>query len=462
MISEVYGFNLIDSGTLAGGDPNNDAGLAIAVEIFNPFDDEINVANYRISCGADDFDLPGNATIAGKERIVLYTYSGCVDDGGRRTATFSDFGFQPSGAGWHQEDKLAGFLNGSITLYREVEGHKIPVDKVDSSDIGFSPASDRTPEVRQLGARDDNPDRRRVMVAKMLQKTPTALNEHTLGSPNGLNVGDIDVLQQNDLVIDHAGLQRLGDLSKILVVGAKVEDTAPPSDSTSLPQALAVVHNNVALKMTRGRFQFLATTVNTDARYPDVPFGTLLPEFFETLSPEPIYSRIYGRININTASDKVLKCLPFPEQIHLDRGVVNVNRSDVAKYILDYRNVEGVYVLGRDKPNGVSNNIAGLRAQNVQKCYMTPGEVAIPLADYTNHVMTTQWGIPLTTLTTYPEYIKARDTLYHSIANLVTVNSDVFAVNIWVSGVQYVAILDRSNVTAPTHLPAVLMFAEVK
>jgi len=136
---------------------------------------------------------------------------------------------------------------------------------------------------------------------------------------------------------------------------------------------------------------------------------------------------------------------------------------------------------GPDYTARVHAEIPNLRAASATKCFLTPGEIAIPLADYADELI--RQSKPAYTSYTLEQlqgidgYWEARNSLYRHVSNLITVNSDVFAANIVIMLVDddepdedkklkgkwhYITVLDRGNITAPEHLPAVLMFAEVK
>jgi hypothetical protein len=102
--------------------------------------------------------------------------------------------------------------------------------------------------------------------------------------------------------------------------------------------------------------------------------------------------------------------------------------------------------------------------------------VAIPLADYANRLMgwTNYSGQPPALpgglrITQHKDYIKARDSLWRAVSNLLTVRSDVFAANLYVQmgnprkfSWNYIVVVDRSNCNAPGDQPAVILFTEVR
>ncbi len=228
--------------------------------------------------------------------------------------------------------------------------------------------------------------------------------------------------------------------------------------------------------------------------------GCLLSEFF-TLIPSdvarPVASpgwsgswaqsqQVYGRINVNTAPFEVLKRLPYPATIvHPVTGAaLTVDPSVAAAYIQAYRDRTALpgtrdYSARRADPNGA--RVAGLRAGSDVACILTPDEVAVPLADYANHLM--GWDNytaaapsgPSGPLDQYARYVLARDAIWRPISNLITVNTDVAIANVCVqlgtptasqpqgkARWYYIIALDRSNCVTPADLPAVILFSEVK
>ncbi|MHC4561989.1 MAG: golvesin C-terminal-like domain-containing protein [Planctomycetota bacterium] len=112
--------------------------------------------------------------------------------------------------------------------------------------------------------------------------------------------------------------------------------------------------------------------------------------------------------------------------------------------------------------------------------FLTPGELAIPLAKYAEDLLLKmEFGDPPHTaeqkkqLRRSAYFLPARDSLYKAVANVVTVNSDTFAVNVEMQATggrtrHYVAVVDRSNCrrepgTNDTVVPPVLLLlTEVK
>jgi len=220
--------------------------------------------------------------------------------------------------------------------------------------------------------------------------------------------------------------------------------------------------------------------------YPDVPAGAMLSEFFCFIPPDntrideapPLkYSRIYGRININTAPKAVLARLPFDLTVTIP-GLTDptLTASDAADYIIAYRDKNDI---GSMLYKTTGRNVSGVTNLSNAHGFMAAGEVGVPLVDYVNQAyLVANPTKTIDNLERIGEYINARNKLYRSISNLITVNSDVYAVYIYVkaneegaagtadakSGCEwrYIAVVDRSNCRDADDTPAVLLFSELK
>jgi len=130
----------------------------------------------------------------------------------------------------------------------------------------------------------------------------------------------------------------------------------------------------------------------------------------------------------------------------------------------------------------------GLRLVAPQaRCFLTPDEVAIPLADYANHLMGwSNYAAAVPSGASGPldqyagsdpryQYVFQRDAIWRSISNLITVNTDVAVANVCVqlgastasqpkgkARWHYIVALDRSNCVTSADTPAVILFSEVK
>jgi len=185
-------------------------------------------------------------------------------------------------------------------------------------------------------------------------------------------------------------------------------------------------------------------------------------------------TRIYGRININTATKEVLERLPFDLNITIT-GVTTqptLTATEAAEYIVAYRDkTDDIPGILYDTDGRIStSDITGL---SETKGFMAVGEVAIPLIDYLNKAyLDANSSLTPEQLEQRADYLDARNKLYSSISNLISVNSDTYVVNIAIelrepggtTAIQtwyYVAVIDRSNCVAADDTPAVLLFSQV-
>ncbi len=341
------------------------------------------------------------------------------------------------------------------------------------------------------------------------------VTDHKLRIANGLLATDIEFTWQGFTppIRLRAGLTDLSDLADIYICGP-----TPEPGGEAFPQALYAYR--LGQEPSRGRVNFTGAVDASSSKYPDVPWGTVLSEIFEVLQPDPTRpdassgTRIYGRININTATREVLRQLPLTKYLVLngtdwfldlnDNGsqntavaidvgltfslspvIINEPTVDVEKiidYILGYRDMVALTSEVPPGPNyadrpTLSPTLTGLRGASPIKGFLTPGEIAIPLAQYIADRLRDPANLTSGDFRDFKKwsgYLETRDSLYKAISNLITVKSDVFAANIVVQlrdgedptavkrTWKYLAVIDRSNCREGGHLPAVLLFTEIE
>ena len=240
------------------------------------------------------------------------------------------------------------------------------------------------------------------------------------------------------------------------------------------------------------------TAAYVSGYYPDVPSGCLLGEFMDTLQPDPTRTdewRHYGKINVNTApsvfngtppaTSNVLASLPWPTSLSNLPGVTAATIQGAAvEFVLAYRDgrkaTYGTYTADYTS-RATATGIPGLRGTSSFKGYLTPSEVAIPLADLATqfyiqaNVYPANTSIPAksTDFTQQSTYVALRDAMYRAISNVIAVRSDTFRANVYVelrdsSGTRtrqnwrYLTVIDRSNCRKASDRPAVVLFTEVK
>jgi len=445
-----------------------DSEYVYAIEVFNPTDASIDLrvaddTRYalRLRPGSTtDFPFPAGSVLGPGERVVVFSGQILDGAGGKRSVTSSDLGIPAvTVLSWPDLDFSGGHW---VELVRLLPGEEIPTDRVLGSDFGYS-VDHKESDAGQLsnGQRDDDTARDRVAVAgseAMFRRTPANLTDHKLGAPNSVAAGDLSNVWEGFPIERHFPQptpRDIGDLAKVYAVG-------PEKGGESLPEQLEFYKD----KVSRGKPDVRGTVPAVPDKYPDIPWASALAEVFELLQadntrPDPDdptkYYRYYGKLNINTANAATLEALPWPTGTGANVGLV-------VQYVLAYRDKTAGprdYSAGR----AVASSIPGLRAGSDFGGFLTPGEIAIPLVDYLND------GNPPGPLAqTSAGYLDARDSLYRAVSNLITVNSDVFAVSILVrlqasTGIpqdwHYVAVIDRSNCRQSGQMPAVLLFSQV-
>jgi len=291
-------------------------------------------------------------------------------------------------------------------------------------------------------------------------------------------------------------LPSLADLCNIYLTGP-IRDFTTNTDEAFTTGILQTTRSKVFLdRPDRGRMPTanpvppttnnLADMVDSapSGIYPDVPPGYLFHEFFtRTPSHQARVNekkRVYGLVNINTMGlpknanvNSAAWWLPWPTEspsgslagntgnrLSLGRNGRAYNRATAISYIKQYRDM-----IDDCKDREGWTEIPGLRstAGSDVAGFLTPGEVAIPLAKYMDTIL---GGDP----TKDADYVRARNCLFGYISDCLSTRSDVYACYITVqhgSAPQgrrwrYVAVIDRSNVIKPTDKPALLMLTPIR
>ncbi|MGC9454197.1 MAG: hypothetical protein ACP5HU_04980 [Phycisphaerae bacterium] len=517
VITEAYAYyweEIDGSGNTVG------KGEAYAIELMNPTDATLPVGRWNYFFGdieGDGVQMPEKVYLRRNERMVIYAVDGDIpdDSGGSpssREAQPGDFGFKPeglhSGVYWYNAsddiDALRLTNDGRIDIWREAEGRRIPLDSISAEDINFNPPPVGAPpdEVCQIreGLRDDDWQRRRMTVAwdpviraEYDSDSEANRKDHSLGERNELTNMELADTHWNNQVFEgfyiyrresgdyvqnhQAALDRLGEITRVYITGpAEIE-----GDYVDFPHAV----RSYSRWKSRGRADFFGA-VNTDTEaYPDVPWVAMVQEVIDLGRPGLVLPaeqddagrwRMGGRINVNTAPQALL------EQLWSNGDRVpgtsfeleTQDRRRLAERIISYRdepmNREGggatAFLTIPDLRGHDDSTIPG---------FMTPGEIAIPILRFGEWYLA-QRGIDERDAV----YHEAREWFYRSISNLVSVNSDAYAVNIVVqlqprprqgdehdfenprNRWNYLAIIDRSTCYGPGSLPAVRLFTEIK
>ncbi|MCK4601985.1 MAG: lamin tail domain-containing protein, partial [Phycisphaerae bacterium] len=476
----VYGLvpQLVITEAYANHQPESEDGKkdhvwGYAIELMNTTDAAINLSSYKLLGVTGEPTLPDYSLDPGA-KAVLYDWG--KGAGASVAVDQTAVGFPaslslpvPLPANWKQVSGLDFSGGNTITLVRVVGSENVPIDQVGAGDIGYS-CSDKQIDIAETKdiRRDDDSNRCRYNVAAYSDPT----NTHALGLANGLTASDLSDVREGFPIKKKAGtgIENLGELLDVYATG-------PIKGGDAFPQGLKDFKDSIS----RGRPDIRGEVSASASDYPDVPWATLLSELFEVVPPDTTRTdeptRIYGRININTATKEVLEKLPFPtEDTFTVKGSdITFDAAVAADYILAYRdkkNISGGPQYETDN-RSTASGIANLRAVSDSdiKGFLAAGEVAIPLADYAHKLMEDA-GLTLANAQKDQNYLEVRDATYRSISNLIAVNSDIFAANIAIQlrdedntikqTWYYLAVIDRSNCGNADNTPAVLLFCEVK
>jgi len=507
VITEAYAKNIPDSGAGAGN-PVDDWVYGCAIELMNPTDHSISLSDYKLIVmtstppASHIYDLaPGKSIPPNGGKLVIYNFQ----EGHMNEVTRTEL-FGTSPINWYQNNHLdfTQYDYVRIKIARDVNGYLVPIDEVWKADLNYNvldPTLDG-PEEKDI-RRDDDLVRARYNAAEYKLESG---NGNRLGKDNNLLADDPDLKIKALFSVpipanpNGAGIADLGELMQIYLTGPYDEGAStrrdPYQELESFPRRLAKLRKDGILPDTpaRGRFDLHPDDVSylhyTPGIYPDVPAAALLGELFTLVPPDDtradedpdMHSRVYGKININTATAEVLKQLPWPD------WVSDQQKDDLVKYILAYRDRQNLdlvlpdgprYAPGRAHKSGAGINELRNQSGSDINGFLTPGEIAIPLADYANKLAgwldyndTPQSDPAILDIVQDRDYIRQRDSLYTAISNLITVNSDTYAANIRVqigddpaekdNVWYYITVIDRSNCRKPEDTPAVLLFSEVK
>ena len=513
--------------------------LSGAVELYNPpasaNGTTRNLAGYQLRFTTDATEnvstitLP-SVTVSPGQRVVVFsarkntagTWNTATLTEGGLPSTTADPGCRLGGtttATCHTN--ALNFTNGGLAgqaptwmlRLTPVADPQYTLDSINGTDLGYN-TMDNTrattvncnPSVTRMYYRDWTPAHQRYMNPNYL-----TLGASGCGVTNmGLALPTIDSnLASSGLRLGPYPVNDLGDLMSIPWAAACVRTGTWQGKATltsfgTMMQNTALASNNMygTTLSGRGRLDPLPTNVNyggyapaIGTKYPDVPAACLFTDFFTNpVDTTRDGSQQYGKINVNTAPQKVLAqlplggTLPFPTAYTGNAAVVATS-TDAVNCIIAYRDkssatvttAKGSKVINFSTRSTVAGmNIAGLRNTNALGSstsntvgFLSEGEVAIPLAMYCHTMLTDAFsngGDTLMTLATHPDYIYARDYLYRSISNMITVRSDVYAINIRVQLGKgnnvptwyYVAVVDRSNCRTLSDMPRVLLFTQVK
>ncbi len=388
---------------ISEADANNSTSNEFAIELYNPFDIDIPLGNFRLELRRQTGDIVSTINLAGYgiadgSRFV-------VTNGSTASNGFGVAGLMGTGGG--KEDPnlvLATYSLVSVDpptyalserydifLLRTTPAENIYLDKQETEDDWFN--WDTVKGTRQAYSRPDND------WDVVYQNLQTAAE--TLGSANGLNTGRRNYNLANS--VDY--FVTVGDIARVLKVGP----SADPCDMIGMRVALEPGEEVIRLDLQNPAFanifQYLTVIDPTSFGHGE----------YET--------RIKGRINVNTAPWFVIGQLPWMSPA-------------IAQAIVAHRDTAGGF-----ESTGELMHVPAMGYYAYDPLYsafdldrfpdLTPGDGAV--SDF-----------------------EERDVIFSRISNLVTVRSDVFTayilVRIGVDGPQrrVIAILDRSQVSSPS------------
>ncbi len=384
-------------------DANNSTSNEFAIELYNPFDVDIPLGNFRLELRRQNGQVVNAINLAGYgiadgSRFVV-TNSSTASSG------FGVTGLMRTGGG--KEDPnlvLATYLSlgtdpptyalserYNIYLLRTTSAEDIYLDKQQTEDEWFN--WDTIKGTRQSYCRPDN---NWNVVYQDLQSAA-----ETLGGANGLSAGRRNYNLENSV----GPFVTVGDIARVLKVGP----SADPCDMIGMRVAAEPGEEDVRLDLRNPAFAniFQYLTVIDPASFGRGEYET----------------RIKGRINVNTAPWFVIAQLPWMSPA-------------IAQAIVAHRDTEGGF-----ESTGELMHVPAMGYYAYDPLYssvdldrfpdLTPDDGAV--SDF-----------------------EERDVIFSRISNLVTVRSDVFTayilVRIGVEGPQrrVIAILDRSQVSSPS------------
>ncbi|MCH7558437.1 MAG: helix-hairpin-helix domain-containing protein [Planctomycetes bacterium] len=385
-------------------DANNSTNNEFAIELYNPFDVDILLGNFRLELHRQDgsvvsaINLAGYGIAKGSRFVVTNSSTASIgfgvtslmrtgegkEDSNLVLATYLSLGTDPP--------TYALSERYDIYLLRTTSAEDIYLDKQQTEDGWFN--WDTIKGTRQSYCRSDN---NWNVVYQDLQSSV-----ETLGGMNGLSAGRRNYNLENSV----GPFVTIGDIARVLKVGPSTD----PCDMIGMRLATEPDEEVIRLDLRNPAFAniFQYLTVIDPASHGRRKYET----------------RIKGRINVNTAPWFVIAQLPWMKPI-------------IAQEIVAYRDT----VAGGFESIGELMQVPRMGYYAYDPLYssvdldrfpdLTPSDGAV--SDF-----------------------EERDVIFSRISNLVTVRSDVFTayilVRIGVDGPQkrVIAILDRSQVSSPS------------
>lgn len=484
VLTEVYWKEKYDVGTDADGNPAPPTvSLGVyAVEIYNP--DGVDLTNYKLETpGGTDIELSS----AGTAQYVAVVYWNGTEDTSFFTTETGAFVINTGTGG-------LDFNSGStVKLVRKL-GSGIVVDEISTSIPLRTTANTSQDQVEEDGKGRDNSaaNKRYLVAAEASMASPTIGAGNALSTAaaiqgkNGENLwygydiakpgGDLILPGNNTLV-------SLGEITRLMLTCHSKDSlntwtpvtTALYNDFSNCPASAAFYDvttqdfDSTVSGASRGRANFFSP-VRASSPYLPISIGEVFAELASIVPvdltrehSDTTASRVYGRLNINTATADALKQLPWPDTVN--GTTINIDTL-VDEYIIPYR----------DKTSGITATGQDFTARRGTVGFKTPGEIDIPLGFYADDNLKDSGKTLEQSLEESAEFLDHRAALYQAVANCVSVNSDTFAVYISIRLPKvdspsvdtdyfrwnYVGVIDRSNCRADGDEPAALLFSPVK
>jgi hypothetical protein len=498
---------------------HNDYAAGRAVELYNPTDRSIDLNDYELWAYSNNASRKrislSSATLAPGQFAVVYTVKLGPDYSDNEAQAKDDLNLADADfaagcqkieipdTGSQQDDFLDG--GHKLSLVRKHGSDDVPIDEVDvDNDLNFNDGANGSISIRRdtgpSGSHAANKARYNLPV---YDKTLNAGMTHELGQRSDLSGQDeIGGVRRGPAIVKlgerhlsgQSELLSLGELGRVYLTGPTRENS-DHADKFNAFSRRAYDGIGPYFKPGNGliaRADLRPWTNNLpamadDTKYPQLPLAALLGEVLTVYPGDATRGaeqrRVYGMININTASKKVLERLPWPDpaDIEIDGAAIGKSRSamvgEIAEIILAYRDRKAPsfapsldYSQNQRRVSFTSPGahrggaVGAIRQNSDVGGFLSPWELAIPLADYYDIVLN---GHKASNYDRW-DYGDNRDALFRAVANLVTVRSDTFGVLVRVqlaedalAGWTYLAVIDRSGCRETGDVPKIILFTQV-
>ena len=296
-------------------------------------------------------------------------------------------------------------LGGDLELIRRVGSYDVPVDRIPPNMLQFTGGAG-------IGGTVSAARRPDAIRACHCQSIPD-YRPPTLGELDAILDANGDGNYDNDVpnIGDHTGswasapiltqkgdyIRSTGELAIIPFTGPRIKGgvgTCWPkavgddaADKAAIPGGGEDVRGRVDVESTGDGGKFL-------------DMFTFVPPDYGTTTPPPSFWRVYGRVNLNTAPEAVLRQLPWPSQFRFD--------GQPSGWTIDYF----VELIGTPRRAGA------LQRTTLAAMFGSHLQPATPL------------DLDIESVKDVYDYLRARSQLYGPISDITTVGSDTFAVAI--------------------------------